>query len=114
MVQALGNERVNWLYEGYVCPEAVTKPSSSSDRACKDDYIRLKYVHRAFLNKAVLSRAKSKEESNLQMHAAVAADDLKQCMQHLAMGYAIEWADPANELKTALHVAAEHNALLCA
>ena len=78
-MQVLGNAKVNDLMEG--SPAAsMQKPGPQASRSDKDDYIRLKYIQKAFLKKEVLMECGSKQEREQALLKAAAANDLDTIM----------------------------------
>lgn len=112
LMAALGNDKVNWVYEGSR-QEVVEKPSPTCSRNQKDEYITLKYVQRAFLNKEVLLQAGELLERQEALWQAAADNDVEGMLRLLALGCDINWTNPEDCNRTALHRAAETDALLC-
>jgi hypothetical protein len=103
---------MNGVYESSR-PEVIDKPLPSSSRGQKDEYIRLKYVQRAFLNKDLLREAGEHEERHLEMHRRASDNNLEGLMHMLAMGADVTWSNVLDANKTCLHKAAEAGALAC-
>lgn len=131
MMVALGNERVNAIWEANVPAPAAEgsnaggavgaaalgpcKPHPSSPRESKEDFIVAKYVKRRFLPVALLESAKAgapSEESYTDFFRAAAGEDLEVMLTHMLQGCAVDWRHPHDRHRTALHHAARNDAVL--
>lgn len=113
LMEALGNTNVNWVYDPkQEMPQVMERPTSASTRQQKDDYIRLKYVQRAFLNKEVLMQAGEREDRLKRLHASATANDVGMLLRLMALGVELNWANPQDSNKTTLHKAAESDSIL--
>ena len=138
MMVALGNERVNAIWEanvpaataaaegsnagaaggagtGGVSPPAPCKPHPSSPRESKEEFIIAKYVKRRYLPVAILEAAKSgppSEECYTDFFRAAAGEDLEVMLTHMLQGCVVDWRHPHDRHRTALHHAARNDAVL--
>jgi hypothetical protein len=100
------------VYEGSR-PSVVDKPLPHASRQQKDEYIHLKYVQRAFLNKQVLLEAAELGERKLQLAESAAVGQLDRLQHLLALGADVNWANPNDSDNTALHHSAANAHALC-
>lgn len=110
MMLAIGNEKFNKLYEE-ARPDLFTKPTLSSSRDEKDDYIQTKYLKRALVSKSVLALAASPDEMGQQFCDAAGSGDLFTMVKLLALGSDVNWTDANGQ--TALHHAAKNDHVVC-
>ena len=93
------------------CPH---KPSPATPREEKEEFIQTKYVKRSFLPPAILACAGSavSEERYGEFMQACERDDLEGMLVHLLQGCLVDWRNPSDRSRTALHHAAKCDAVL--
>jgi len=108
LLLALGNETVNPIWEGNVAQQkGWTKPSPGADRKARDEWIRSKYMWKGFL--VVEDSDGSSEEERVQKYTkdlfdAAKMADIVAMAEALSHGASVNWKDPNDGGKTALHV----------
>lgn len=116
---SIGNDYFNSIYEGALTLDSYDnavlrgvkppKPSKDSQRDLKEDWIRLKYVDRAFL--APFVRDLSGETINLssKLIEAASKDDIVSAIPLLAAGADVNFKESTLNGSTALHIACRDN-----
>lgn len=85
MMLAITNTKFNEVYEGSR-PRAVAKLTPKAPREEREDYIRSKYVKKAFLNIALVeAHPEDEDDQTAELHRAVARDDVLTVVTLLAL-----------------------------
>ena len=110
LLQALGNARVNPIWEGNVSQQrGWTKPTPGADRKTRDEWIRSKYQWKGFLT-VVESDGATEDERKVKytqdLYKAVEKADILGVAEALAHGADVDFKDPEQGGKTALHICA--------
>jgi len=107
VILAIGNENGNAIWEeGVGMQKGWEKPSASSSRKIKEEWIKSKYLWRGFL-KFSDDDGKTHEErekiSSKAMYKAAKQGDALGIARALAQGAAVTWSNTEEGNKTALH-----------
>jgi hypothetical protein len=100
MMLALGNDKVNSIYESAL-PLDIKKPDSETDRPTREAFIKMKYQEKKFVEKGVLKPA----ELNKKLYQASKTGDLAEVLKSITLGADINYQNELEDLKTPLHVA---------
>eukprot|EP00546_Thalassionema_frauenfeldii_P008526 CAMPEP_0178924946 /NCGR_PEP_ID=MMETSP0786-20121207/17616_1 /TAXON_ID=186022 /ORGANISM="Thalassionema frauenfeldii, Strain CCMP 1798" /LENGTH=779 /DNA_ID=CAMNT_0020599727 /DNA_START=304 /DNA_END=2640 /DNA_ORIENTATION=+ len=104
-----GNERINRIWEsGVGLQQGWTKPVDSASRQDKENWIKSKYQWKGFLNDKLKDASDEERKlhySKILFEAARNADVLG-VAEALAYGGALDWKNPEEGGKTALHICA--------
>ena len=97
LLMKIGNTGANEAY----LPEssAILSPEPSASRATKGDFIRMKYVEKAF------AEVMEPRKANAMLYAAAAAGDVRAILKSLASGADINYMNFAAGRKSPLHAA---------
>lgn len=121
LLLALGNERVNPIWEaGVAAQKGWKKPTPESDRKARETWIKSKYLWKGFLNmeaeeeKELASLTSSGDDTELarvdfwsnKLYNAAQKGSIEGCISALAHGGSVEWTNSADGGKTPLHVCA--------
>ena len=102
IMAALGNEKVNSLYEaGYKENPEIKRANPKSDRTERQKWILAKYVYKAFLV-APEVQDKNTEFVSMKLYESIVANDIMNSMKYLVLGANIDWKNPTDAGKTAL------------
>ena len=110
LLLALGNEKVNPIWEGNVGQQrGWTKPTPDADRKTRDEWIRSKYQWKGFLD-VQESDGRTEDERilkyNQDLMAAARSADIVAMVHALSHGASVDWKDDGDGGKTALHACA--------
>ena len=107
LLQTFGNQQLTPIWEATFEPNCgwesngywggYKKPSASSSRDDKADFIHAKYVDRAFASNM------SQEQANYLLYNSSVGADLFGMMKALAAGADVNWRHPSDHLRTSLH-----------
>ena len=107
LLQTLGNQQLTPIWEATFEPNCgwesngywggYKKPSASSTREDKGDFIHAKYVDRAFVVNL------SEEQANYLLYNFSVSADVLGMMKALAAGADVNWRHPTDHLRTPLH-----------
>eukprot|EP00003_Mantamonas_plastica_P025259 TRINITY_DN4916_c0_g1_i1.p1 TRINITY_DN4916_c0_g1~~TRINITY_DN4916_c0_g1_i1.p1 ORF type:complete len:306 (+),score=93.07 TRINITY_DN4916_c0_g1_i1:181-1098(+) len=103
----LGNERVNKIYESNL--GNTVKPDGNEGRKIKEVFIKQKYVEKKFVGIPNSSEMPTESENYAQLFQAAREDQALLVIQCLGLGAKINWANPDDNDRTALHVAILNN-----
>lgn len=113
LLRSLGNDVVNHVWEeGMDSQEGWTKPTESADRKTREDWIKSKYMWKGFLSFKGLedmSEEQRKDKFSRDLFEAAKKGDVRGAATALAHGGSVEWANPNEGGKTALHICALAN-----
>lgn len=108
LLLAIGNVRANQIWEaGISSQKGWQKPSKSADRKTREDWIKSKYMWKGFLE----FNDSEKEEERIEkfsqdLFEAAARGNVIEAASAIAHGGSVDWANPASNFKTPLHVCA--------
>jgi Arf-GAP/coiled-coil/ANK repeat/PH domain-containing protein len=113
MMVGLGNTRTNALWEGAL-PASYARPTSSSSREAKEEFIHSKYVRKLWIAQHVTEGAArmTREEKLKDFFLAAESNDLQALVVCLLQGCEVDARDVHDRQKTALHHAAQNDAIL--
>lgn len=107
VILAIGNENGNKIWEnGVGMQKGWEKPTTSSTRKAKEDWIKSKYLWRGFLEFPGYdgrSQEEREEISSKAMYDAAKKGDVLGIARALAQGAAVTWSNIDDGNKTALH-----------
>eukprot|EP00547_Thalassionema_nitzschioides_P006881 CAMPEP_0194199544 /NCGR_PEP_ID=MMETSP0156-20130528/523_1 /TAXON_ID=33649 /ORGANISM="Thalassionema nitzschioides, Strain L26-B" /LENGTH=834 /DNA_ID=CAMNT_0038924459 /DNA_START=118 /DNA_END=2622 /DNA_ORIENTATION=+ len=109
LLLAMGNERINRILEaGLGLQQGWTKPINGSSRQDKENWIKSKYQWKGFLNDKLpdINVAEKKIHYSKVLFEAARNADVLGVAEALAYGGAVDWKNPEENGKTALHVCA--------
>lgn len=110
LLLSLGNDKVNPIWEaGLESQRGWTKPTGDDDRKTKEDWIKSKYQWKGFLevdSSDERDHDERKEQSNRDLYAAAGVGNLMGVAEALAHGGSVDWKNPEEGGKTALHACA--------
>lgn len=97
----LGNDNANAIWEKKL-PEQQdkVKPNELSDRNTREEFIKNKYLLKAFLEN------EKKDNYDLALYDAIKCGDIHAAARALAHGANVEWKNPDDGGRTPLHVCA--------
>lgn len=108
LLLALGNERVNPIWEGGLQQQSGwTKPTSSADRKTREDWIKSKYQWKGFLDFSEVdgeSEGARTEKYSRDLFQASKMGDVARAASALAHGGSVDWANAEEGGKTPLHI----------
>jgi hypothetical protein len=108
LLRSLGNGFMNSIWEaGLLDQKGWQKPTSSTDRKGREEWIRSKYMWKGFLSfKGFedLSEAERKEKFSRDLYNAAKYGDVYKAATAMAYGGSVEWTNVDEGGKTALHV----------
>ena len=109
LLLALGNDKVNPIWEGNVAQQrGWTKPTCNANRKERDEWIRSKYQWKGFLVVPESDSVTEEEERilkyNQELIKAAQNANLVAIVHALSHGANVDWKDPNNGGKTALHI----------
>ncbi len=107
LILNVSNEKFNQFYENLLT-DIVTKPSPNSSLGDREEYIKQKYVHKAYLKPSQLS---IEGKQRLLLKCASKGDPFG-IIYSLAMGVDVNFVCNKT-MKTALHLACENGHILC-
>lgn len=106
----LGNEKVNSIWEqGISSQKGWTKPTETSDRKIREEWIRSKYMWKGFLSFEGMDdmiEEDRREKFNRELYKAAKVCDVYQIAYSLAHGGSVDWVNKEEEGRTALHACA--------
>ena len=108
MIEAMGNEQMNRIWESSI-PEGWTKPGPSSSTAEKEKWIAAKYQWFGFVEEVRFDT----KDTSMKLAVAAAQGDPEQIMWCIAHKADVNWQDPESQQKTALHRACEGGHVHC-
>lgn len=113
VILVIGNENGNAIWEeGAVMQKGWEKPTASSDRKAKEEWIKSKYSWKGFL-KVSDDDGKTHDErvemSSMAMYEAAKAGDVLGIARALAQGAVVTWSNIDEGNKTALHICTQLN-----
>ncbi|KXS10177.1 ArfGap-domain-containing protein [Gonapodya prolifera JEL478] len=110
MMQRLGNNQVNEIYEATLrtgtpvpLPSKLEIPSSNSDRATKELFIREKYLNRSFVWTNSMNNMFIAKPVHEFFWDAVSAGDLISALKFLTLQADVNWQNPGARHASALH-----------
>jgi hypothetical protein len=111
LLLSLGNDKVNPIWEcGVATQTGWKKPTyKDADRKTREDWIKGKYAWKGFLHYEGcdgLSENDRNEKYSLDLYAAAKQGDVLAAASALAHGGCVEWSNPEEGGKTALHICA--------
>jgi hypothetical protein len=110
LLLALGNEKVNPIWEGALAlQKGWQKPTDSADRKIREDWIKSKYLWKGFLHfkdSDGETEVEILEKFSRDLYEAARKGDIWEVASALAHGGSIEWTNPDDGGKTALHICA--------
>jgi len=110
LLRSLGNDKVNPLWEdGMASQSGWQKPTDSSDRKTREEWIRSKYMWKGFLSfdgAESLSEEERTEKYSRDLYEAARKGDVCLAASALAHGGSVEWANADEGGKTPLHICA--------
>mmetsp|Transcript_21914 Transcript_21914/g.26775 ORF Transcript_21914/g.26775 Transcript_21914/m.26775 type:complete len:1208 (-) Transcript_21914:30-3653(-) len=108
LILALGNERVNSIWEaGVGSQKGWNKPTASANRKMKEDWIKSKYAWRGFLEyKKEDGREWEDRETkfSVDLYEAAKIAHLLGVVEALAKGGSVDWNNDKEDGKTCLHI----------
>lgn len=108
LLRSLGNSVANPIWEdGVADQEGWQKPTESADRKAREEWIRSKYMWKGFLSfKGVesMNEEQRKEKFSRDLYEAAKKGDVRGTAIALAHGGSVEWSNPDERGKTALHI----------
>jgi len=102
LMKSLGNRIVNSIWERGLSQATKTKPSPTDDRSTKEIFIRAKYAAREFVVKENLDP----DALGQRLYSAASQNNLEGILDCLSQGAQINWTNPEEHHRTALHAAA--------
>jgi len=110
LLLAMGNDRVNSIWEaGVLLQQGWTKPLQGDSRQSKDNWIKSKYQWKGFLEERTPECVSQEERAlkfNLRLYEAAQNADVMGIAECLAYGGNVDWKNPNDDNKTALHACA--------
>jgi len=110
LLLSLGNDRVNPIWEaGLENQRGWTKPTGDDSRKAKEDWIKSKYQWKGFLevdSSDGRGHDERLEQVNRDLYDAACKGNLMGVAEALAHGGSVDWKNPAEGGKTALHACA--------
>ena len=110
LLLSLGNDRVNAiLEEGLSQQKGWKQPSNDADRKTRETWIKSKYLWKGFLSfddVQNLNEAERTEVYSKHLYEAAKCCDIPAAFSALAHGGSLEWRNPDEGGKTALHICA--------
>jgi Putative GTPase activating protein for Arf/PH domain len=110
LLQSLGNDVVNHIWEdGMADQKGWQKPTASSDRKAREEWIRSKYMWKGFLSLKKfeeMSEEQRKEKFSQDLYDAAKIGDVVGTATALAHGGSVEWTNINDGGRTALHICA--------
>lgn len=110
LLLALGNEKVNPIWEGGLdLQTGWKKPSESADRKAREDWIKSKYMWKGFLNVKGVEDLTEQERTlkySRDLFEACKTGDSRSAMDAFVHGGAVDWINPDEGGKTPLHACA--------
>eukprot|EP00534_Pseudo-nitzschia_fraudulenta_P001896 CAMPEP_0201138098 /NCGR_PEP_ID=MMETSP0850-20130426/55755_1 /ASSEMBLY_ACC=CAM_ASM_000622 /TAXON_ID=183588 /ORGANISM="Pseudo-nitzschia fraudulenta, Strain WWA7" /LENGTH=774 /DNA_ID=CAMNT_0047409483 /DNA_START=157 /DNA_END=2481 /DNA_ORIENTATION=+ len=107
VILAIGNDNANAIWEeGVVAQKGWTKPTATSSRKAKEEWIKSKYLWRGFLDisdDGGKTDAEREEKSSKKMYEAAKSGDVLGIARALAHGAVVTWNNSDDNNKTALH-----------
>lgn len=110
LLLAIGNANANKIWEESIgSQKGWTKPTSSESRKAKEEWIRSKYSWKGFLKycdadgKTMTER---EDKFSKELYVAAKRADVLAAAYAIAHGGSVEWKNPEDGGKTALHVCA--------
>eukprot|EP01117_Protostelium_nocturnum_P006686 TRINITY_DN2408_c0_g1_i4.p1 TRINITY_DN2408_c0_g1~~TRINITY_DN2408_c0_g1_i4.p1 ORF type:complete len:653 (-),score=236.18 TRINITY_DN2408_c0_g1_i4:38-1996(-) len=103
---ALGNEKVNEIYEESL-PEG-TKITFNSDKITREKFIKAKYQEKKFVARSLVDP----ETLNLNLFESARTNRLQQCVRLIAQGANVKYMNPSQNKMTPLHVAVKEGHLV--
>lgn len=108
LILSIGNKNANAIWEeGVVHQKGWDKPTETSGRKAREEWIKSKYLWRGFLNFSDDDGGtpeERKEKSSRAMYAAAKNGDVLGIARALAHGAVVTWKNVDEDNKTALHV----------
>lgn len=110
LLLAMGNERVNPIYEaGISLQQGWKKPEQGDSRQLKDNWIKSKYQWKGFLEDRAPGCSTQEERTLMfsrRLYEAAQNADVMGIAEYLAHGGKVDWKNPDDNGKTALHACA--------
>ena len=110
LLRSLGNSKVNPLWEaGMASQKGWVKPTDSSDRKAREEWIRSKYMWKGFLSfegAEGLNEKERAEKYSRDLYEAARMGDVCLAASALAHGGSVEWTNADEGGKTPLHICA--------
>lgn len=110
LLLALGNDKVNPIWEGALdMQKGWQKPTDSADRKIREDWIKSKYMWKGFLkfkDSDGETEVELLEKFSRDLYEAARKGDVWKAASTLAHGGSVEWTNPDDGGKTALHICA--------
>jgi Putative GTPase activating protein for Arf len=108
LLRALGNDKANAIWEsGLAQQKGWIKPQPNADRKTREDWIKSKYLWKGFLQvdeaDQAIAEADRNEKYSKNLYSAASCGDLVAAASALAHGGSVEWTNPKDGGKTALH-----------
>mmetsp|Transcript_42996 Transcript_42996/g.103973 ORF Transcript_42996/g.103973 Transcript_42996/m.103973 type:complete len:874 (+) Transcript_42996:219-2840(+) len=111
VILAIGNDKANGIWEeGTTTQKGWVKPTPSSSRKEKEEWIKSKYLWRGFLKiteEESGTPEERQEKLSKEMYEASKEGDVLGVAKALAHGAVATWQNPDDEKRTALHVCAQ-------
>lgn len=102
---AIGNTKFNLIYEGAPSTH-MPKPPHNAPREQKDEYIRAKYVEKAFLSKDIISRSPPPDQRLHELMRVAGEGKIEDMLILIAIGTEVSGHDTNDSGRTPLHKAA--------
>ena len=113
LILAIGNERANAIWEeGVETQKGWDKPTETSSRKAREEWIKSKYLWRGFLkfsDNGGTTSAEREEKSSRSMYEAAKNGDVLAIARALAHGAVVTWKNSDEDNKTALHACTQVN-----
>jgi len=110
LLLCLGNDKVNPIWEaGLESQRGWKKPTGDDSRKAKDDWIKSKYQWKGFLevdSSDDRGHDERTEQVSRELYEAASIGNLMGVAEALAHGGSVDWKNPQEGGKTALHVCA--------
>lgn len=107
LILAIGNRNANAIWEeGTVIHKGWDKPTESSSRKAREEWIKSKYLWKEFLkfsDDEGTTRSEREEKSSRAMYEAAKVGDILGIARALAHGAVVTWKNGEEDNKTALH-----------
>lgn len=103
-MKEIGNTRFNQIYEYYVGENKITQ---TADRASRERFIRAKYAEKQYCEQTT----STPDELAYFIYQKVKDNDYStysEIIRYMALGANLEWQNPEDDYKNALHEAVIH------
>lgn len=108
LLLSLGNERVNPIWEdGLSAQKGWVKPTKGADRQARENWIKSKYAWKGFLDFSEcegMNEEERQEKYSRDLYAAALVGNVVAAASAMAHGGSVDWNNPEEGGKTALHV----------